>query len=50
MLKNIIDFFLFRDRKKEIMERYALITPEEKQRRNSYAKEYYRRKKEAQLS
>jgi hypothetical protein len=37
-------------RKKQIMDRYALITPEEKQRRNNYAKEYYHRKKESQLS
>jgi hypothetical protein len=37
-------------RKKQIMDRYALITTEEKQRRNEYGKQYYRRKKESQLS
>jgi len=36
-------------RKKQILEKYALITPEEKERRNNYSKLYYQRKKESNI-
>jgi hypothetical protein len=36
-------------RKKQILENYALITPEQKARRNEYAKLYYQRKKESKI-
>jgi hypothetical protein len=34
-------------RKKQILEKYASITPEEKERRNNYSKLYYQKKKES---
>jgi len=37
------------NKKRQVLERYALLTQEQKEKRNNYAKDYYRKRKQLKM-